>query len=138
MNAPALIPPSALARKPRVQPSRLSKDARAAIAAEAAEVDLYDRPSTRADCLPGGVNAERPCPWVSCRHHVYLSVSPLGGIYSQDVGPDELHLLADTCALDVAERGGDLVVGRVERNAGVRVAHGIPPDRGRVGRSGSW
>lgn len=106
MNAPALIPPSALAHKPRVQASKLSKHERNAIAAEAAEVDLYDRPQTRADCLPGGLNAERPCPYVSCKHHVYLSVSPLGGLYTQDVAPDELHLLAETCALDVAERGG--------------------------------
>src|SRR3984957_9957175 len=34
------------------------------------EVDV-ERPQTRADCASG----ERPCPFVSCKHHLFLDVS---------------------------------------------------------------
>jgi hypothetical protein len=27
-------------------------------------------PKTRQDCLPGGINEERPCAFLSCRHHL--------------------------------------------------------------------
>ena len=26
-------------------------------------------PKTRADCLPGGINSERPCKWSTCVYH---------------------------------------------------------------------
>ena len=57
------------------------------------------RPATRADC----VNGPRPCPWVSCRYHLYLDVSKKGSIKFNF--PDkEVHELKETCALDVAEK----------------------------------
>ena len=63
------------------------------------------RPRTRADCIDG----PRPCPWVSCREHLYLSVRESNGsltLHYPDVRPDEMELLPATCALDlVAERG---------------------------------
>jgi hypothetical protein len=60
-----------------------------------------NRPQTRADCEAG----ERPCPYLSCRYHLYLDVNAAGGI--QLNFPDkELHELEETCALDVAERHG--------------------------------
>lgn len=59
------------------------------------------RPSTRADCEKG----ERPCPFLSCRFHLYLDVTPAGGI-TLNFPDKELHELAETCALDVADRGG--------------------------------
>lgn len=61
----------------------------------------HDRPRTRADCW----QTERPCPFVGCRHHLYLDVAPNGSILWNfpDLEPDEL---ANTCALDVAEHGG--------------------------------
>jgi hypothetical protein len=59
------------------------------------------RPRTRADCRDG----PRPCPWVSCEHHLGLDVRPNGSIrFASDV-LDPLAL-PETCALDVAERGG--------------------------------
>ncbi len=67
---------------------------------------LTERPKTRGDCLPGGCNEERPCPWLSCKHHLCLEVSPRGGgikVMFPGLGPDELE---ETCALDVADRGG--------------------------------
>lgn len=63
------------------------------------------RPKTRGDCLPGGCNEVRPCPWVSCRHHLYLDVKESGNLVLRypDQEPDEL---TETCSLDVADRGG--------------------------------
>lgn len=61
---------------------------------------LPERPRTRGECLGG----PRPCPWVGCRHHLYLDVSKAGGL--KFVWPGiEPEGLADSCALDVADRG---------------------------------
>lgn len=59
------------------------------------------RPRTRRDCEGG----PRPCPWVSCRHHLYVEVRRAGSLklYHPDL---EVEDLAETCSLDVAERGG--------------------------------
>jgi hypothetical protein len=60
------------------------------------------RPMTREECR----GEARPCPWVACKHHLYLDVNPETGsikINFPDLEPWELK---DTCALDVAERGG--------------------------------
>ncbi|MGE0546382.1 MAG: sigma factor-like helix-turn-helix DNA-binding protein [Kofleriaceae bacterium] len=60
------------------------------------------RPTTRAECR----EEMRPCPWVACKHHLYLDINPETGsikINFPDLEPWELQ---HTCALDVAERGG--------------------------------
>jgi len=60
------------------------------------------RPETRAECR----EEMRPCPWVACKHHLYLDINPETGsikINFPDLEPWELQ---HTCALDVAERGG--------------------------------
>lgn len=60
------------------------------------------RPRTREECR----GEARPCPWVACKHHLYLDINPETGsikINFPDLEPWELH---HTCALDVAERGG--------------------------------
>jgi hypothetical protein len=59
------------------------------------------RPKTRGDCVDG----PRPCPWVSCRHHLFLEVSKTGGIKYNFPGMEPGDL-AESCSLDVAERGG--------------------------------
>lgn len=61
----------------------------------------YERPRTRADCL----KMERPCPFVSCRHHLYLD--PKGGRQGVKLNfPDkEPWDLESSCALDLADRG---------------------------------
>lgn len=63
------------------------------------------RPRTRAECLQGE-NAERPCPYVSCKHHLYLDVSPRSGAIKLNFPHMEVWDLPETCALDVADRGG--------------------------------
>lgn len=60
------------------------------------------RPQTRAECQ----GEARPCPWVACKHHLYLDVNPETGsikINFPDLEPWELK---HTCALDVADRNG--------------------------------
>ena len=60
------------------------------------------RPTNREECK----NEMRPCPWVACKHHLYLDINPETGsikINFPDLEPWELK---HTCALDVAERGG--------------------------------
>lgn len=65
--------------------------------------ELPRLPATRAECCDG----PRPCPFVSCAHHLYLEVNKKNGsikLNFPDVDPDELP---ETCELDVAERGGE-------------------------------
>jgi hypothetical protein len=60
------------------------------------------RPTSREECR----GEMRPCPWVACKHHLYLDINPETGsikINFPDLEPWELK---HTCALDVAERGG--------------------------------
>jgi hypothetical protein len=67
--------------------------------------DDVERPLIRLDCLPGGINAERPCPFAACRHHLLLDVMPTTGSLKLLHAHDDPALLAETCALDVADRG---------------------------------
>ncbi len=60
------------------------------------------RPRTRAECLDG----ERPCPFVSCAHHLFLDVSPRTGAIKLNFPDLEVWEMTETCALDVADRGG--------------------------------
>lgn len=60
------------------------------------------RPKTRADC----VNGPRPCLFVSCKHHLYLDVNPRTGSVKLNFPDKEIWELEETCALDVADRGG--------------------------------
>jgi hypothetical protein len=62
----------------------------------------YDRPVTRADCVHG----ERPCPFVSCTHHLYLDVFAKTGAIKLNFPDLEVWEMVDSCALDVADRGG--------------------------------
>lgn len=67
--------------------------------------DVAPRPTTRAECLPGGRNAIRPCPYVSCRYHLLLDVRRSGSLRF-NFRTREVGKLSETCALDVADRGG--------------------------------
>lgn len=62
-------------------------------------VDDVPRPQTRGECLAD----TRPCPWVSCRHHLYLDVNPETGSIKLNFPDLEPWELQHTCALDVAE-----------------------------------
>jgi hypothetical protein len=48
----------------------------------------------------------RPCPFVSCEHHLYLDVNPDSGAIKLNFPHLEVWEMAETCSLDVADRGG--------------------------------
>ncbi|MFO8073874.1 MAG: sigma factor-like helix-turn-helix DNA-binding protein [Polyangia bacterium] len=62
----------------------------------------HNRPGTRAECA----NVERPCPFVSCKYNLYLDVNPNTGSVKMNFPDIEVWEMKDSCALDVAERGG--------------------------------
>jgi hypothetical protein len=66
------------------------------------DVEDVERPRTRAECAEG----ERPCPFVSCQHHLYLDVSARTGAIKLNFPDLEVWQMSETCALDVADRGG--------------------------------
>ncbi len=66
------------------------------------EVVDYERPVRREECRTG----KRPCLYVSCRYHLYLDVNPVTGSIKINFPDKEIWQLSQTCALDVAERGG--------------------------------
>ena len=80
----------------------------------ASEPEDYDRPRVRRDCLTAeqagdglgdGSNAARPCPWISCRYHLYLDVNPETGTISYPFPDSEPWEIQSTCALDLADEG---------------------------------
>jgi Sigma-70, region 4 len=66
------------------------------------DLDGLERPDARADCVGGA----RPCPYVSCKHHLYLDVSARTGAIKLNFPDLEVWEMTETCALDVADRGG--------------------------------
>jgi Sigma-70, region 4 len=64
--------------------------------------DDYAKPRVRAACAGGA----RPCPYVSCKHHLYVDVSPRTGAIKLNFPDLEVWEMGDSCALDVADRGG--------------------------------
>ena len=64
--------------------------------------ESYWRPQSRQDC----VDMERPCPFVSCKYHLYIDVHPVRGSIKVNFPDLEVWEMTDTCALDIADRGG--------------------------------
>jgi hypothetical protein len=62
----------------------------------------YWKPRTRAECGDG----PRPCPYVSCKHHLFLDVSARTGAIKLNFPDLEAWEMSESCALDVADRGG--------------------------------
>jgi hypothetical protein len=68
---------------------------------------FHERVRTRGECQGGF----RPCPFVSCKWHLYLDLKKKGGFKINhppkdgETVVDVLLRMPDTCALDVADRG---------------------------------
>jgi hypothetical protein len=62
----------------------------------------YWRPRNRAECAEG----PRPCPFVSCKHHLFIDVSPRTGAIKLNFPDLEVWDLGESCALDVADKHG--------------------------------
>jgi len=61
-----------------------------------------DRPTTRDECR----GQARPCPYVGCKHHLYLDVNPRTGTITLNWPDLEPWELQHSCSLDIAEAGG--------------------------------
>jgi len=59
-------------------------------------------PATRAECEDG----PRPCPYVTCKHHLYLDANEGTGSIKLNFPQLEPEEMTESCSLDVAERGG--------------------------------
>lgn len=62
----------------------------------------YWKPRTRAECADG----PRPCPFVSCKHHLFVDVSAKTGAIKLNFPDLDVWDMNESCALDVADRGG--------------------------------
>jgi Sigma-70, region 4 len=62
----------------------------------------YWKPQSRSECK----DMERPCPFVSCKYHLYIDVHPVRGSIKLNFPDIEIWEMTETCALDVADRGG--------------------------------
>ena len=106
VDAPAVSRKVRQHRRPRarsktIAPKRLTKE-ELRQGAELPLFDVADRPQSRGECKEG----ERPCPYVSCKHHLYLDVNPETGSIKLNFPDLEVWEMAETCSLDVADRGG--------------------------------
>jgi len=72
---------------------------------------LHDRPRTRGDCQ----DQPRPCPWVSCQHHLAIDVTDIGTLMVIKNWDDG----RPTCSIDVAEQTGGMTLDDVGRIIGV-------------------
>lgn len=88
-------------RSKTIAPKRLTRDEKR-LAQELVYPEDVERPHTREDCL----KMPRPCPFVSCEHHLYLDVNPDSGAIKLNFPHLEVWEMAETCSLDVADRGG--------------------------------
>lgn len=77
------------------------------------------RPKTRGECVDG----PRPCPWVGCRHHLYLEVNERTGSITINFPEIGVENMGESCALDVADRGplNLAEIGRIVRRTRERV-----------------
>ena len=69
---------------------------------ELADMIGYRRPRARDECATG----PRPCPYVACKHHLYLDVNPDTGSIKLNFPDIPVWEMKETCALDIADRGG--------------------------------
>jgi hypothetical protein len=88
-------------RSKTIAPKRLTRDEK-----RLSELLVYpddvERPPNREACM----SMPRPCPFVSCSHHLYLDVNPESGAIKLNFPHLEVWEMAETCSLDVADRGG--------------------------------
>lgn len=91
-------------RSRTISPKRLTRavlELEAIDADEASDLEAA-RPRMRAECV-GGL---RPCPFVACKHNLYLDINAETGSIKFNYPDLEPGDLAESCSLDVAERGG--------------------------------
>lgn len=112
-DRPGVVRAEPCERSPRVRAhtvsvKRLSKRELERGAAEYPEQPGRDylRPRTFEECDSVGLGDITPCPFVSCKHHLYLDVNERTGSIKFNFPGREVDELPATCALRVAEEGG--------------------------------
>lgn len=112
-DRPGVVRAEPCERSPRVRAhtvsvKRLSKRELERGAAEYPEQPGRDylRPRTFEECDSVGLGDITPCPFVSCKHHLYLDVNPRTGSIKLNFPGREVDELPATCALRVAQHGG--------------------------------
>ena len=89
-------------RSKTIAPKRLTRDER-----RLSELLVYPGGRRAAeDARASAGTMPRPCPFVSCSHHLYLDVNPETGAIKLNFPHLEVWEMAETCSLDVADRGG--------------------------------
>lgn len=95
-----------LVRPKTLQLVRYGRSERKVNAANEPDEGRRRLPLVRGECA----ETERPCPFISCRYHLFLDVNDRGGIklnfpdlFDAD-GTPALEGLRETCTLDVADR----------------------------------
>jgi hypothetical protein len=100
------VPPEGRQRRSRLRPKTIAgkRLTRAEIQAGLELLDdlVHERPKTRADCVDG----PRPCPFVSCKYHLYLDVKDETQSIKLNFPHLEVWELEHSCSLDVSEQGG--------------------------------
>jgi hypothetical protein len=81
---------------------RLTREERMETETILLDLGSFRKPNTREECQGG----QRPCPFVSCKYHLYLDVNPNTGSIKINFPHIELWEMPETCALDIADRGG--------------------------------
>ena len=112
-DRPGVVRAEPCERSPRVRAhtvsvKRLSKRELERGAAEYPEQPGRDylRPRTFEECDSVGLGDITPCPFVICKHHLYLDVNPRTGSIKFNFPGREVDELPATCALRVAQHGG--------------------------------
>ncbi len=104
-SEPAWLPdPKPIVRRPKAKTiamKRLTKE-ELRIGALLYPERSYWRPKSRGECA----NVARPCPYVSCKYHLYIDVNPNTGSIKVNFPDREVWELKQSCALDVAQQGG--------------------------------
>lgn len=108
----AATPPRLLPEPVTIGIRRLEADARMAkqgnLFSTPSVIEPYERPHVRSDCLAGGMNEVRPCPFALCRHHLGVDIGDDGDlrvVYPDGDGGLDIDAMPETCALDIAENG---------------------------------
>lgn len=66
------------------------------------DITDYQKPNNRRECL----KRKRPCLFVSCKYHLFLDVNPETKSIKFNFPDKDVWELKETCALDVADKGG--------------------------------
>lgn len=66
----------------------------------------YEKPKKYSECIEQGLGTETPCPFVSCKWHLYLEVSEFGSLKLNvpEIEPDEME---HTCVMAVVRQNPD-------------------------------